>query len=73
MQILQHARKIAIQNAQEQGIKYKQNYDAKAAQHKFVVGQKILLNDTTAIGKKSKLSPNWIGPFEIKKSKLKRN
>jgi hypothetical protein len=45
--------------------KYKLNYDTKAAQHKFLIGQQIFLSDTTAIGKNSKLSPNWIGPFEI--------
>jgi len=57
LQILQHACKIANQNATEQGTKYKLNYDTKAAPHKFTIGQKIFLTDTTAIGKNSKLSP----------------
>ena len=65
MQILHHARKVAHQHAQEQGAKYKSNFDSKAAQHKFSIGQKVWLSDTTAIGKNAKLSPNWIGPYEI--------
>jgi hypothetical protein len=57
--------KVAHDNATEQGKKYKLNYDAKAAPHKFTIGQKILLNDSTSIGKNSKLLPNWTGPFQI--------
>jgi hypothetical protein len=45
--------------------KYKSNYDAKAQPHKFKIGQKIFLNDSTSLGKNSKLSPNWTGPYEI--------
>jgi hypothetical protein len=37
----------------------------KLAEHKFAIGQKIWLSDTTSIGKNAKLSPNWIGPYEI--------
>ncbi len=29
------------------------------------MGQKVWLSDTTAIGKNARLSPKWIGPFEI--------
>jgi len=65
LQILQHACKIAHDNGSEQGKKYKFNYDSKAAPHKFKIGQKVFLNDSTSIGKNSKLSPNWTGPFEI--------
>ncbi len=65
LQILQHARKVVNQNVAEQGQKYKASYDSKTAPHKFSIGQKIFLNDTTAIGKNAKLSPNWTGPFEI--------
>jgi transposase InsO family protein len=65
LQILQHARKMAQETATEQGNKYKFNYDAKAQPHKFKIGQKIFLNDSTSLGKNSKLSPNWTGPYEI--------
>ena len=65
LQILQHARKMAHETATEQGKKYKLNYDTKAAPHKFKIGQKIFLNDSTSLGKNSKLSPNWTGPYEI--------
>jgi hypothetical protein len=65
LQILQHTHKIAHEIATEQDKKYKLSYDSKAAPHKFTIGQKIFLNDSTSIGKNSKLSPNWTGPFEI--------
>jgi hypothetical protein len=56
---------MAQETATEQGKKYKLNYDAKAAPHNFKIGQKIFLNDSTSLGKNSKLSPNWTGPYEI--------
>ena len=33
--------------------------------HKFEIGQKVWLSDTTSFGKNAKLAPNWIGPYEI--------
>jgi transposase InsO family protein len=65
LQILQHACKLAHETATEQGKKYKLNYDSKAAPHKFKIGQRIFLNDSTSLGKNSKLSPNWTAPYEI--------
>jgi len=65
LQILQHARKMAHESATDQGKKYKAYYDAKAQPHQFKIGQKIFLNDSTSLGKNSKLSPNWTGPYEI--------
>ncbi len=65
LQILQHACKMAHDTATEQGKKYKLNYDVKSAPHKFKIGQKIFLNDTTSLGKNYKLYPNWTGPYEI--------
>jgi len=65
LQILQHAHKMAHGTATEQGKKYKLNYDVKAAPHNFKIGQKIFLNDSTSLGKNSKLSPNWTGPYDI--------
>ena len=64
-QMLQQARKLAQQTAAEQGEKYKNQYDKLASPHKFETGQKVWLSDTTSIGKNAKLTPNWIGPYEI--------
>jgi hypothetical protein len=54
LQLLRHARQVTHKNAEQQGLKYKLNFDQKAAPHKFKVGQKVWLSDTTALGKKSK-------------------
>jgi hypothetical protein len=64
-QMLQHARKLAQQTAAEQGEKYKNQYDKLASPHKFQIGQKVWLSDSTSIGKNAKLTPNWIGPYQI--------
>ncbi len=56
---------MAHDTTTEQGKKYKLNYDVKAAPHKFIIGQKIFLNDSTSLGKNSKLSTYWTGPFDI--------
>jgi len=48
--------------ATDQGNKYKFNYDVHAAPHKFKIES---LNDSTSLGKNSKLSPNWTGPYDI--------
>jgi hypothetical protein len=65
LQMLQQAHRLAQQSASEQGEKYKISYDKKSVQHKFEIGQKVWLSDTTLIGKNAKLAPNWIGPYEI--------
>jgi transposase InsO family protein len=65
LQMLQQARKLAQQTATDQGEKYKQNYDKQSAFHKFEIGHKVWLSETTSIGKNAKLTPNWIGPYEI--------
>ncbi len=65
LQMLHQARKLAQQTATEQGEKYKTTYDKKSAEHKFAIGQKVWLSDTTSIQKNAKLSPNWVGPYEI--------
>jgi hypothetical protein len=63
--MLQQACKLAQQTAAAKGEKYKQNYYKQSSPHKFEIGQKVWLSDTTSNGKNSKLTPNWIGPFEI--------
>jgi len=51
--------------AAAQGEKYKTNYDKQSSPHTFKIGQKVWLSDSTSIGKNAKLTPNWIGPYEI--------
>jgi len=73
--------KIGTANSRGSGAKkYKANFDIQTAAHKFLIGQKVWLNDTKSISKNAKLSPNWIGPFKIidindnnAKLKLKNN
>jgi hypothetical protein len=65
LQMLQQAFKLAQQTAADQGEKYKLSYDKKSMAHKSSIGQKVWLSDTTSIGKNAKLSPNWVGPYEI--------
>jgi hypothetical protein len=65
LQLLQHARQAARQHAEQQGIKYKNNFDKNAAPHIFKVDQKVWLSDTTALGKNPKLMPKWLGPYKI--------
>ena len=64
-QMLQQARQLAQQTAAAQGEKYKTNYDKQSSPHTFQIGQKVWLSDSTSIGKNAKLTPNWIGPYEI--------
>jgi hypothetical protein len=56
LQMLQKACKLAQQAAADQGEKYKLSYDKKLAAHKFSIGQKVWLSETTSIGKNAKLS-----------------
>jgi hypothetical protein len=65
LQLLQHARQIAHKTAEQQGLKYRANFDQHASPHKFKVDQKVWLSDTTALGKNPKLTPKWLGPYKI--------
>jgi transposase InsO family protein len=65
LQMLQHARQVARQHAEQQGIKYKANFDKHSAPHKFALDQKVWPSDTTALGKNPKLMPKWLGPYKI--------
>ena len=65
LQLLQHARQVACKNAEQQGLKYKLSFDQHTAPHKFTVNQKVWLSDTTALGKKPKLTPKWVVPYTI--------
>ncbi len=65
LQLLQHARQVARQHAEQQGIEYRNNFDKNAAPHNFKIDQKVWLSDTTALGKNPKLTPKWLGPYKI--------
>jgi len=43
LQLLQHARQIARKHAEQQGLKYKTNFDTHAAPHNFKVEQNDLV------------------------------
>jgi hypothetical protein len=62
---LQHDRQLDRQTAEAQGQKYKLNFDQNAAPHKFQIGHKVWLSDTTTLGKNPKSTPKWIGPYKI--------
>jgi hypothetical protein len=65
LQLLQHACQAARHHAEQQGIKYKDNFDKNSAPHNFKIDQKVWLSDTTALGKNPKLTPKWLGPYKI--------
>ncbi len=65
LQLLQHARQLACQTVEAQGRKYKNNFDQSAIPHKFQIGQKVWLSDTTVLGKNTKLTPKCIHPYKI--------
>jgi hypothetical protein len=54
---------IARKHAEQQGLKYKDNFDKHAAPHNFQVDQKVWLSDTTVLGKNP--TPKWLGPYKI--------
>jgi hypothetical protein len=65
LQLLQHARQVAHQTTENQGLKYKLSFDQKAVPHKFKIDQKVWLSDTTALVKNPKLAPKWVCPYKI--------
>jgi hypothetical protein len=65
LQLLQHARQVARQHAEAQGMTYKANFDTSTSPHKFKIDQKVWHSDTTALGKNPKLTPKWLGPYLI--------
>jgi Integrase zinc binding domain len=65
LQLLQNARQVARQHAEQQGQKYKANFDKHATSHNFQIDQKVWLSDTTSLGKNQKLTPKWLDPYKI--------
>lgn len=63
--IMQKARQIAKQHAEEAKISQKAQFDKHARDHKFHLGQKILFSESNFLGRNQKLSPKWLGPATI--------
>jgi hypothetical protein len=63
--LLQRLRKIAHENATENGQKTKDQYDKKAMPHSFKIGDKVLISNDFDTTKNLKLVPNWKGPGKI--------
>ena len=62
---LNDARRLAEQNSWTSNEKYKDYHDEKHKDHKYVVGQQVLVDVRNFLGKNRKLAPNWEGPYEI--------
>ena len=67
MQLLQQARRMAEQDDEEANQKYKEIHDRTASEHNLEIGDKVLIDNQLFASKNKKLSPMWIGPFEITK------
>jgi hypothetical protein len=64
---LQYAREIARLHNEQASDTYKFQHDAKSEQHKFQVGQLVLLQETQFQGQNRKLAMNYSGPHRILK------
>ena len=66
LQRLQHCRDIAAQNIEVSTEAAKAHFDQTAQPHSYQVKQWILLRDhTLPVGKNSKLTPKYKGPYQI--------
>jgi len=70
---LQHARDIAVQNAEQASDVAKAHYDQTAQPHNYQVKQWVLLREHQALGKNAKLAPRYTGPYRILKLKGPHN
>jgi hypothetical protein len=57
------------QNNKDASDQTKLQYDAKAAPHKFLPDQLVLLDEHNFLGKNQKLAPKWTGPHKVLKLK----
>ena len=73
MQLLQQARRIAEQDSGEAILKYKEVHDRTATEHNLQVGEKLLIGNQLFVSKNKRLSPMWIGPFDITRKINKLN
>jgi hypothetical protein len=56
---------VAHQNKEDASDIVHQQFDSKAAPHKFQLQQLVLLDEHSFLGKNQKLAPKWSGPHKI--------
>jgi hypothetical protein len=59
------ARNVARQNNEDASDTARQQFDSKAALHKFLLQQLVLLDKHSFLHKNQKLAPKWSGPHKI--------
>jgi hypothetical protein len=59
------ARNVAGQNNEDASDTARQQFDSKAAPHKFLMHQLVLLDEHSFLHKNQKLAPKWSGPHKI--------
>ena len=67
MQRLQYGRQLAAQQSMRASQTMEQNYNKKAEQTNYQVGQLILLKEENFLHKNRKLASQWSGPYKIVK------
>ena len=65
--ILQKARAVTHEHAQQKGKSYKTQFDKPAIPHKYKIGDLVLYHEQTFFGRNKKLAPKWLGPATIVK------
>ena len=73
LQRLAEARKIAIENNWVATEAYKENFDKKAKDYEYHVGQFVLLDEFNFLNKNRKLASKFAGPFQIIRLKGNNN
>jgi hypothetical protein len=63
------ARNVARQNNEDASDQARAQFDSKAAPHKFLPNQLVLLDEHNFLGKNQKLAPKWTGPHKVLKLK----
>jgi len=73
LQRLAEARKIAIENNWVATEAYKENFDKKAKDYNYHVGQFVLLDEFNFLNKNRKLASKFAGPYQIIRLKGNNN
>jgi hypothetical protein len=58
-------RGVARQNNKDASDVARQQFDAKAAPHKFLLQQLVLMDELSFLHKNQKLAPKWSGPHKV--------
>ncbi len=59
------ARKVARQNNENASDVARQQFDTKAAPHKFLPQKLVLMDEHSLLHKNQKLAPKWSGPHKV--------